>query len=514
MASGSLDLANFSARRNADTGMNVTNADFDRIGDAPIQALCSVLALLFFDEENSVPITGFPREKSATNHCRVTGTGDLTFSIASGFGMAYSAAAVGLDLYAPNGYRPIVVDTAIAATLTAHHATLPRFDIVCLAPDYAADDAASRNVKNPVTGAVTASSIAQRRRFSGIHQIVAGTPATVPTVPAAPAGFVEVARARVPATSGPAAWEDTRPVLEFGHFFKGVPRHATGDYVPLGAAAELQVIASSPESMITTVTFGRAVINGVSRFYPTTPLTHAAAHATLARIDLVIARQSGALAIEAGTPSVGPIAPATPANAIPLAEVRINAADATIGTIDITDVRSRAPYGSDLLKNAAIKDQHISEATRYINASPLAIGWDTLAAATGTFRPQNNLGYLTLVGNSTHGFLPLQLPHGSRVIGINVTGENVGASNVTTTLHLRRTHRTTGVTTGIHSVGGEAIVPPGTYTLASVPTADNVVDNETYAYGYRLQVGNVAAGDNMNRIYTVRTTVTTSQHLS
>lgn len=78
-------------------------------------------------------------------------------------------------------------------------------------------------------------------------------------------------------------------------------------------------------------------------------LAIAAAHATLARIDIVVFRvrdtaysggvNSAVLEVVTGTPSGSPVAPATPANSLLLANVAVGAAVSSITNANITDMR-------------------------------------------------------------------------------------------------------------------------------------------------------------------------------
>jgi hypothetical protein len=78
-------------------------------------------------------------------------------------------------------------------------------------------------------------------------------------------------------------------------------------------------------------------------------LAIAASHATLARIDLVIARirdtaysgvsDNGTIEVVTGTPAGSPVAPSTPANSLVLAQVAVAGAATTIVNANITDTR-------------------------------------------------------------------------------------------------------------------------------------------------------------------------------
>lgn len=361
MASANLELANLGGRANSETGMLLTAADFNRMGNIALKSTLNVLSLLFFDDENGVPMTGFPRDRLTTDHCKVTATGNLTFEISTGFGLYFSAADVDGDNYEPQSYLPIVVESEIADTLAAHDATHPRIDIVCLKPAWVDDDGASRNVKNPGTGAITSNSVDQRRRFGADYVVVTGTPAASPSAPSVPSGYVEIARATVPATSGAASWEDTRPVLNIGHYFNGGARYFA-NHVPNGGSDELAVNATSPASMAVTVTRGRATINGITRSYRTQNATITAAHATLHRKDLVTAKQDGTIAVVAGTPGLSPSAPSLPAGSVALAIVYVAGAVTSITADRITDVRDyrRAPVGASQVQRGSLNHDRLA----------------------------------------------------------------------------------------------------------------------------------------------------------
>lgn len=380
MASSNLELAEWGGRRNADTGMLMTHADFDAIGDAPLQTLCNLLAILFTDTENARPISGFPREEEATEHCRVSATSDLGYSVATGFGMLFDSTKISEGDFTPNSYRPIVVGTALTGSLSAHHATLPRIDVLSLTPAYVADAAASRNLKDPGTGVVSSTSVAQRLRFGATLVVTAGTPGATPAVPATPTGHVAIARARVPATSGAAVYEDVRPVLEIGHLLKGAPpRYAVGDFVPLGGASALEVTESATPAMSVLVNRGRATIAGVTRNYPQETLVVTAADPTNPRIDRVIAKEDGTLAVTAGTPAGIPAAPALIADAISLALISVPATDTAITNSQITDDREREPYhGTTHIKAGTINHDRMDIRTIGVKLTAGAQVGDTI----------------------------------------------------------------------------------------------------------------------------------------
>lgn len=357
----SLPLDAFGGRVNTEQGQIFTTQDADRIGAFSVTSLLNFLSLLFWDDVNAQGITGFPRERLTTDACVVSSTSALGFEISTGWGMFWNSASTPDD-FEPHRYRPIVVDAVYAGTLATHDATNPRIDLVCLAPAWEEDVGESRNVKNPGTGVITSDSISARRKFSASVQVVTGTPAATPSAPAVPSGYVEIGRATVPASTGAAAWEDTRPILEMGHLFKGLPRFACDNYVPLGGAEELEVSATSPASLSVVVERGRSSINGVVRFHASETLALTAAHATLDRIDLVTAVQDATLAVIAGTPHASPTAPALPSGSIALAEVLVEATVTSVSNAEITDLRDREPFDGTmrLQKNSTNHDRLVT----------------------------------------------------------------------------------------------------------------------------------------------------------
>lgn len=377
MASANLELDRFGGRVNFDVGELVTRTDLNRMGSISMSTLMHFLGVLFFDEENAVPITGFPRDTESASHCKVSSTSDLGFSVSTGWGMMFDASALGGDDYAPTSYLPIVVGSALTGTLDANSGS-PRIDLVCLAPNLQADQSASRNVKDPGTGVESTSTINQRERFSAQMQIVKGTPGATPSPPSVPTGYVEVGRAVVPATSGAAVWEDTRPLIQIGHFLANQPRYSVSNYVPLGGADELQVNANSPVAMNVTVTRGRAVINGICRQYKARvfpPVTISAADGTHPRIDLVYAKEDGTIDVVTGTPAASPTVPSLPANSCALAQVLVGTSVTTIASGNITDVRDREPYdGETMVQHKSVPDSKNSVPTVKIAVDSIVDG--------------------------------------------------------------------------------------------------------------------------------------------
>lgn len=392
MADADLDLGHVGGRFNLDGNALLTADDIDRIGSMAQQGLLGFLAMLFMDSEIGRPLAGFPRDEDGRDHCLVTATGDLTFSVASGYGLYYDSSALGSDEFGPNGYLPVVVDAAFADALDAHDGSNPRIDIVCVAPAYVDDQSATRNVKNPTTGVISSTSISQRRRYGYAYQIVTGTPAAEPSPPAVPSGYMEIGRARVPAGSGAATWSDSRRVLTFGNYFRAMPAYVQEDHVPAGAASELLVAADSPASMYLRVTAGRANINGTMRGYPNQRVQIATADATNPRIDLISALQStNVIQVTTGTPGSSPSAPSLPADSITLAEVAVGAAVSSISSGDITDTRVRQPFANASIQSRSLNHNKLEVRTALAKIiSTGSTASNTRSFTVGVIRPDGS----------------------------------------------------------------------------------------------------------------------------
>ncbi|MEV8634281.1 hypothetical protein AB0395_21760 [Streptosporangium sp. NPDC051023] len=142
-----------------------------------------------------------------------------------------------------------------------------------------------------------------------------------------------------------------------------VPSHGVGALAvrggvrPTPSNTGLQVTQRSTPAMFVTIAAGTAYIQAQSATGgayivhndASVDVAVTAAHATLARKDLVIARiydaeVSGAsntstLEVVTGTPAASPTLPATPSGAIALAQVQVGAAVSTITNAAITDLR-------------------------------------------------------------------------------------------------------------------------------------------------------------------------------
>lgn len=170
--------------------------------------------------------------------------------------------------------------------------------------------------------------------------------------------MAELQASYIQASSHPA--DTDRLVLEGLMNPAGAPVSGAAYGVGQGSA-ELKVQAKGTPNMSVDVLAGHGWIDGTEganqgtyHVYndATKNLVISAAHATLARKDLVVAKvqdaaysgatNAWALAVVTGTPAGSPAEPAVPANAIVLALVDVAALAATITNANITDRRRRA----------------------------------------------------------------------------------------------------------------------------------------------------------------------------
>lgn len=133
--------------------------------------------------------------------------------------------------------------------------------------------------------------------------------------------------------------------------------------------AELVVTQTGSPTMAVLVGSGLAVVPGSEGAKQggygvgndaNVTLAIAAAHATLARIDIVVFRvrdtaysggvNSAVLEVVTGTPSGSPTAPALPANSLLLANVAVGAAVASITNANITDMRAWLTAAGGIIK--------------------------------------------------------------------------------------------------------------------------------------------------------------------
>lgn len=99
------------------------------------------------------------------------------------------------------------------------------------------------------------------------------------------------------------------------------------------------VTAQGSPDMTVAVAKAGVLTNGVLKAVAAANATISAADGTNPRLDLVVIDSSGAIAVRAGTAATQPKPPARTANDVALAVVYVPAADTTIATNQITDMR-------------------------------------------------------------------------------------------------------------------------------------------------------------------------------
>lgn len=513
------ELERQGGRVNYEIGQLVTETDVDRMGEMAIQSLMHLFMLFFYDDDNAIPLSGFPRTDAiASTQCQVTATGDLAFSVAPGIGFFFDVTKLDPsgDAFGSEAFQPIVVDVPTSGALAAHDGSDPRIDIITLAPARFDDQNATRNIKNPTTGDLSTQGVDQRSRFFFTLTITTGTPAASPVQPATPAGNILISVASVPATSGAALFRDARPIVELGHLFKGQPSELyTLDFVPEGGADELEVVANSPVALNVVVKVGRAVSGGVNRLYPREVVTIATADVTDPRIDLVEARRDGLLNVVTGTPAPSPVVPSPTAGAVRLSTVDVGAGVTTITSPDVTDVRARTPHSGAFIRDAtiAIEKLGIVAETRFQNHP--CQGW--------TFNPQDvtaNEMFVALDGvqNQTGAGVNawiqktrVNLPDGATVTALDFF-INMATGVGTADVDLQRIDPTDGtivtMATAAYSSG------TGDITLTDSSITSPVIDNENFSYLLSASMNDGGVGGVEILVRSARVTYTTNQVLS
>ncbi len=528
------ELERQGGRVNYELGQLVTENDVERMGEMAIQTLTHLFMLLFYDSDNAIPLSGFPRTDALlSTQCEATATGDLAFSVAPGIGFFFDVTKLDPsgDPFESQAYQPIVVDVPTSGALAAHDATDPRIDILTLAPARFEDENATRNIKNPVTGALSTQGVDQRNRFFFTLTVTTGTPAPAPVQPSTPAGNILISVASVPATSGASVFRDARPVVELGSFFKGQPSELyTLDFVPQGANDELEVVANSPVALNVVGKLGRAVSGGLSRFYPREVLTIATADPTDPPIDPVEARRDGLLNVVTGTPAPTPVAPAKTAGAVRLATVDVGATVTTITSPDITDVRPRTPHSGSFLRDATITNEKIADAeiqqakfdiqaeTRHFNYH--CAGWsfdpdDTNNTTGAELDPQpQDAGVrptTSAVVASWTQRTPAFLPDGATVTALDFSFNILDATAVATCslIRISPTGSVVVMATAAYSTG------TGDFTITDSTITSPVIDNSGFAYMLTARAErNIAQSSADVFLRSARITVDTTQILS
>lgn len=189
-------------RVNFNTNQRLDSEDLTAVGGMALQTLTEVLVSQFRG------VNDLNRPSPAVLYgLRVSVNSGLDLFVDAGICWVFT----GNTNFEPT-YALGVLDEQAEVLLDAHHATLPRFDIVTLAPGTEDDVPATRQVWDSGTSTFNATSLNTRRRLSGTATVTKGTAASSPTVPATPSGHVLLAVVYVPATSGDVDIRDMRPI--------------------------------------------------------------------------------------------------------------------------------------------------------------------------------------------------------------------------------------------------------------------------------------------------------------
>jgi len=345
-------------------GEKITSADLNEAGTVMWQTLTAILARMFENDQSGDPFQGF-----VGDDCAVSISAGLTMSIAAGLGFYYDTAES--DVFDPI-YKPIWVSAAFTQALNAHDATNPRYDVISLAPATEDTESESRNVKNG-SGVVTSQSVNKLRRFGYDCVVTKGTAAATPTVPSTPSGHLAIATIYVPGVSGAVTVYDSRKRLRLGQDV--VAPLDEDDHVP-GSGGELLVTATSPASMSLLVAPGDAVIGGYRFAYPATKVTISTAHATLDRVDVVVADDDGTVKVVTGTAGG---APATAgAGQVLLATITVDDAVTTIPSNKVADGRVREPISADQVQDDTLTARTLGGSNKplFVTA-PSGVGSET-----------------------------------------------------------------------------------------------------------------------------------------
>lgn len=125
--------------------------------------------------------------------------------------------------------------------------------------------------------------------------------------------------------------------------------------------------------MTPAVAKGAVLSNGVMFAVAAADVTIGTADATNPRLDLIVVNSSGALAVRAGTAAANPKPPARSANDVVLGVVYVPAADTSIETTKIVDMRVPAPRSTLIHKTTTARTINTSAAANSIWATPPVI---------------------------------------------------------------------------------------------------------------------------------------------
>ena len=338
----SIDKAFRPQMRNINTGEAVTQALLEEIGsDAQVAAWDAGLAPLFSSVGSSTAFNTTAGGFIGRGFHPKLGGSALTVTIEPGAGFYNRETTASLDpttetyLHSPM-LIPLRLLAAATATIGAHHATLPRYDIITVAVSEVDDDSDSVRERTAGPGTQAVATRNTRSTWTPAFTVTAGTANASPTVPSTPAGGLLVAVVYVPATSGNVIVRDARAQVQFGY---GLGEPTYPYYAYPAVQSGLGVTAGSG----LTVSVASGYTGSPRRIFEATTLT-----LTVSVVDpvihLIYANGSDGVAVAFGTPAATPAEPALPTGATALAYVTLAASAASISSGDIENITARGPY--------------------------------------------------------------------------------------------------------------------------------------------------------------------------
>lgn len=177
----------------------------------------------------------------------------------------------------------------------------------------------------------------------------------------------------------------------------------TAGHSATGVVSGCAVTAQGSPDMTVAVASGTVSILGVNQAVTSGNVTITAAHATLARKDIVVVGNTGTKSVTAGTAAAQPLKPAVPANSVVLAEVYVPAADPAVNTNQITDKRvivGGVQSTSMRLLVRKSSDQVVTSSTVLVNDTALVLP----VGASSVWKFEFDINVQGSSGNFKYGF--------------------------------------------------------------------------------------------------------------
>lgn len=331
-----------SQRRKINTGEIVTLDTLNEMGaDAQVSAFDGVASALFAIANGTALVSEGGGFIGRGCHPKLGGSA-LVVTIEPGAGFFDRETTGSVDptaeayLHSPM-FIPFQLLTAATVTLGAHHATLPRYDIITMAVAESDDDSDTirERVVGPGTQAIATRNT--RTKWAPTFTATAGTADASPTVPSTPAGRLLVATVYVPATSGNVVVTDSRRQVQFGYGL-GEPTYPYYAYPAVQSG-----LGVAPGSGVDVVV-AAGYLGSPRRYFESKTLTMSVPGSNSV-IHLIYADSAtGAIDKVNGTPAASPTEPTLPTGSTALAYVTIASGAVSIASGDIENVVARGPY--------------------------------------------------------------------------------------------------------------------------------------------------------------------------